>query len=57
MGKVSFGNIEDMTDNMQIYFSQETLGEEMYALAKTLDLGDIIGLKGVTFRTQKGNNP
>ncbi len=54
MGKASFGNIEDMTSNLQFYASQEVMGEEEYSLFKVLDLGDRIGLEGETFLTQKG---
>ncbi|MBN1499357.1 MAG: lysine--tRNA ligase [Spirochaetes bacterium] len=54
MGKASFGNIEDMTSNMQLYASQEIMGEVEYAVFKSFDLGDRIGLEGETFLTQKG---
>ena len=54
MGKASFANIEDSTGNIQIYAKKDKLGDDNYALFKMLDLGDIIGVKGNTFRTRQG---
>lgn len=54
MGKASFADIEDMSGTIQIYASRDNLGEESYKNFKMLDLGDIIGLKGKTFRTKQG---
>lgn len=54
MGKASFGNIEDHTGLIQFYVARDVLGEEEYALFKTYDLGDIIGIEGETFLTKKG---
>ncbi len=54
MGKASFGNIEDHTGLMQFYAARDILGDDEYALFKTFDLGDIVGLEGETFLTQKG---
>lgn len=54
MGKASFGNIEDLSGNIQFYAARDILGEESYTIYKTHDLGDIIGLEGETFMTKKG---
>ncbi|MGL4370679.1 MAG: lysine--tRNA ligase, partial [Spirochaetota bacterium] len=54
MGKASFGNIEDMSGNIQLYAKSDALGAEQFDLFTTLDLGDIVGIKGETFTTHKG---
>ena len=54
MGKASFANVQDKPGNMQIYVSRDSLGEEPYADFKKMDVGDIVGVKGVVFRTKMG---
>jgi lysyl-tRNA synthetase, class II len=54
MGKASFANIEDMSGLVQVYAASDKLGEETYAQFSDLDLGDIVGIEGETFRTKKG---
>ena len=54
MGKASFGNISDLKGNIQIYASRDSLGDEPYKAFKKLDIGDVIGVKGTVFKTQKG---
>jgi len=54
MGKASFGHIEDMTGQIQLYAARDVLGEEEYKIFKTFDLGDRIGVEGETFRTHMG---
>ena len=54
MGKASFGNVQDLQGNIQIYVARDDLGEEAYKEFKKLDIGDIIGVKGFVFTTQKG---
>lgn len=53
-GKASFSHLMDMTGRMQLYFRQDVLGEEAYALFHLLDIGDLIGVEGTVFRTQRG---
>lgn len=53
-GKASFGDIEDVTGSIQIYFKQNKLGEEKYKLLKFIDIGDFLGVRGKVFRTRKG---
>lgn len=53
-GKASFGNIRDFTGSMQFYSKLDLLGEEKYDKYLSLDIGDIIGIKGSPFRTKKG---
>jgi len=54
MGKASFCNVQDLKGDIQVYVSRDGLGEEPYADFKKYDAGDIIGVKGYMFRTQKG---
>src|SRR5688500_4746192 len=54
MGKASFGVLQDQGGRLQIYVSDDRTGKEAHARFKHLDLGDIVGVSGVLFRTQKG---
>ena len=54
MGKASFCNIQDLQGNIQCYVARDSIGEEPYADFKKYDMGDIVGLTGEVFRTQKG---
>ena len=54
MGKASFGDLRDGSDRMQFYVKRDDVGVEEYQGFKKWDLGDIIGVEGVVFRTQKG---
>lgn len=53
-GKAGFAHIQDLTDKIQIYVKMDNLGEEMYELFEKMDIGDIIGIEGKVFKTQKG---
>lgn len=54
MGKASFMDVRDHTDRMQIYVRRDDVGEAEYLEFKKWDIGDIIGVEGFVFRTQKG---
>ncbi|MUG68798.1 MULTISPECIES: lysine--tRNA ligase [Paenibacillus] len=54
MGKASFAHIQDLTGRIQIYVRQDTLSETQYEAFSILDLGDIVGVKGVLFKTKTG---
>lgn len=54
MGKASFANVLDLKGNIQIYVARDSIGEENYADFKKFDIGDIVGVEGEVFRTQKG---
>ena len=54
MGKASFANVADARDNIQLYVARDEIGEDSYKDFKKFDLGDIVGVKGKVFRTQKG---
>lgn len=54
MGKASFFSIQDKTGKMQIYISINDVGEEVYELFKSADIGDIVGVKGRVMKTKTG---
>ncbi|MBR5293024.1 MAG: lysine--tRNA ligase [Clostridia bacterium] len=54
MGKASFAHILDYKGGIQIYVKRDDIGEEPYALFKTYDIGDIIGVVGKVFKTRTG---
>ena len=54
MGKASFFSIKDKLGNIQIYISINDIGEDSYALFKSADIGDIVGIKGILMKTQTG---
>ncbi len=51
-GKSSFIDIKDSTGKIQSYIKREVVGDDGYAVFENLDIGDIVGLKGVTFKTK-----
>ena len=53
-GKVGFMHIQDREGQIQIYLRFDVLGEESYAIFKTSDIGDIVGITGEVFRTKMG---
>ena len=54
MGKASFAHLLDDAGKIQLYVARDDLGEEAYAGFKKWDIGDIIGVEGVLFRTRTG---
>lgn len=54
MGKAAFCDIQDKTGRIQLYVKRDNLGEDVYKYFKKLDIGDIIGVTGTVFMTQKG---
>ena len=54
MGKASFAHLLDGEGDIQIYVKRDDVGEEAYAAFKQDDLGDILGVKGVVFKTKTG---
>ncbi|HLR51913.1 MAG TPA: lysine--tRNA ligase [Candidatus Avamphibacillus sp.] len=53
-GKAGFAHIQDVSAQIQLYVRQDEIGEEAYELYKTIDLGDIVGVTGVMFKTKVG---
>ncbi len=54
MGKASFFNLQDQSGSLQIYIKTEELSADQKKMFDLLDLGDIVGVKGFVFKTQKG---
>ena len=54
MGKASFAHLLDGQGEIQIYVKRDDVGEEAYAAFKQDDLGDILGVKGIVFKTKTG---
>ena len=54
MGKVTFCDLQDGAGRIQLYVRRDEVGEEPYARFKKVDIGDIVGVKGTVFRTQRG---
>jgi len=54
MGKVSFCDLQDKSGRIQLYARKDEMDAEMYDSFKKYDIGDIVGVKGVVFRTQRG---
>ena len=54
MGKASFFTVQDKLGSIQIYISINDVGEEVYDLFKSADLGDIVGVYGKIMKTRTG---
>ena len=53
MGKASFATLRDSSGDIQIYVTKNNVDDDVYEDFKTWDLGDIVGVSGTLFRTQK----
>ncbi|SHG40142.1 lysine--tRNA ligase [Ornithinibacillus halophilus] len=53
-GKAGFTHIQDASGQIQLYVRKDAIGEEAYELFKSIDLGDIVGVTGVMFKTNVG---
>ena len=53
-GKAGFADLHDLSGSIQLYFRSDDVGADKYELFKKLDIGDILGVVGEVFRTQKG---
>ena len=51
-GKASFAHLAEGGERLQIYVRQDRIGQEQYELFRLLDVGDIVGVQGVVFRTR-----
>ena len=54
MGKVSFCDLQDKEGRIQLYARKDEMDEEDYNRFKKYDIGDIVGIDGEVFRTQRG---
>jgi len=53
-GKAAFAHIQDMSGKLQIYIKEDEVNKDIFELFELLDLGDIIAVEGVVFRTNRG---
>ncbi|MET3683738.1 lysyl-tRNA synthetase class 2 [Alkalibacillus flavidus] len=53
-GKAGFAHIQDLSGQVQIYVRQDRIGDEAYEVFQSADLGDIVGVSGVMFKTKVG---
>lgn len=53
-GKAGFAHIKDLSGQIQIYVRKDQVGEEQFDIWKSADLGDIVGIEGVMFKTNTG---
>ena len=53
-GKATFCDLQDMYGRIQIYVKLDEVGAESYEEFKKFDIGDIIGVKGIVFKTHMG---
>jgi lysyl-tRNA synthetase class 2 len=51
-GKAGFMHVKDRDGQIQVYVKEENVGSETYDLFKQADLGDIVGIEGILFRTK-----
>ena len=54
MGKVAFVDMQDVQGRIQVFVARDNIGQEEYNVFKTYDVGDIIGVTGVVFKTKTG---
>src|SRR5512134_4048057 len=54
MGKASFATLQDGSGRIQIYVANDVAGEAAHEAFKHWDLGDIVGVEGTLFKTNKG---
>nr|WP_042171352.1 lysine--tRNA ligase [Paenibacillus gorillae] len=54
MGKAAFAHIQDLSGKIQIYVRKDSVEANKYAAFELLDIGDIVGVHGVVFKTNTG---
>lgn len=53
-GKAGFAHIQDLSGQIQIYVRKDQVGDEQFNIWNTADLGDIVGVEGIMFKTNTG---
>jgi lysyl-tRNA synthetase class 2 len=53
-GKLTFATMRDGTDSVQLFVSDDGLGEAAHAGFDDLDLGDWVGVEGTPMKTRRG---
>ncbi|UOB20443.1 lysine--tRNA ligase [Macrococcus armenti] len=53
-GKAGFAHVKDLEGQIQIYVRKDAVGDKQFDLWNSADLGDIVGIEGVMFKTNTG---
>lgn len=53
-GKAGFAHIQDVSSQIQLYVRKDEIGGDSYEIFQSMDLGDIVGVSGVMFKTKVG---
>ncbi|HLR62796.1 MAG TPA: lysine--tRNA ligase [Lentibacillus sp.] len=53
-GKAGFAHVQDLSGQIQIYVRKDMIGDEAYEIFQSADMGDIVGVAGVMFKTKVG---
>ncbi|MFC3040955.1 lysine--tRNA ligase [Virgibacillus xinjiangensis] len=53
-GKAGFAHLQDLSGQIQIYVRKDAIGEQAYETFQSVDMGDIVGVTGVMFKTKVG---
>lgn len=53
-GKAGFAHVQDLTGQIQLYVRKDAIGEEQYEIFSSVDIGDLVGVEGVLFKTKVG---
>ncbi len=53
-GKAGFAHIQDRSGRIQIYVRQDQVGDNAYQIFDLADIGDIVGVRGIVFKTKRG---
>lgn len=53
-GKIAFMDLVDSSGKIQLYIQKNVVGEDLYEIVKSTHRGDIVGIKGVLYKTMKG---
>ncbi|MDM8149964.1 lysine--tRNA ligase [Priestia megaterium] len=53
-GKAGFAHVQDLTGQIQLYVRKDAIGEEQYEIFTSVDIGDLVGVEGVLFKTKVG---
>lgn len=54
MGKAGFMHLLDRDGQIQVYVRKDMVGDDLFEYFKQADLGDIVGVHGIVFRTNHG---
>lgn len=53
-GKAGFAHVQDLTGQIQLYVRKDAIGEEQHEIFSSVDIGDLVGVEGVLFKTKVG---